>query len=364
MISTPLHKNQTPLIEREAWGAAAPSRVCGGAGSAMGPRRDHASGHTQGDLDRLYPATVPSIDQAINEGIEGLLIPGMGDPTTKEYKIGTVKVVERCGDTNPHTKTVTCSRDPSHFRKVIGGTTCGRRECPICWTTWLNREKDRVGFRIDGYRQFDRFPPRHLIFSVRDGDLDLAALQEMPPKETKRILDAYFIMRAEQEGCHGGAIILHFWRTTDLVPRDLEDKKWAYVRKRGKDRFKDLTYFSPHAHIAGYGYLKKVEKGEENFRYYNRGPLETRDDIERWAAYALSHAPVIEGCHAVKYFGSCGYRQLRPIWKATSLIELVCPECGAPLVQEGTNEIVLMKRTVGEWERPYMPRNTVGSDPP
>ena len=94
------------------------------------------------------------------------------------------------------------------------------------------------------------------------------------------------------------------------------------------------------------------KKGE--FLYKNKGPLTTRDDIERWAYYALSHAPVIPGrgdkkLHAITYFGSCSNRKLKHTWIHRCSVPLVCEQCGAPMIQEGTNEIFFIRRTFADW---------------
>lgn len=298
-----------------------------------------------GGADGLYAPTVPS-------NIDDIYVPGMGDATSDD-----------CGSDNRFTYTLVCSKDASHSRQIVGGVSCGKPECPICYTTWLNRAADRIGCRVDGFRQFDRFPPKHVILSLSDDETSKFDLDNTPAETIVKKLRSLFKKKAAAIGCHGGAMVIHLWRTTSDVPRDLAIKKWEYVRKAGRDKFHDLTYFSPHAHIAGYGYLQRIEKGASDFLYVNKGNLATRDDIERWAYYAMSHSPVIEGKKGVIYFGSLGYSKLKPIWKSTMSCSLRCPVCGAEMVIEGSDELWLYPKTVAEYQI-VVTSDTVGCDPP
>lgn len=318
-------------------------------------RRDAARAYcgavTQATFESLYAPIVPS-NIHVEQLVADVLIPGMGQKTH-----------ETCGDPNWFTQTVCCPVDSSHSRRVVGGTTCGNPSCPVCYAAWLSRAADRVGCRVEGFRQFDRYPPRHVVLSVRDGDLDFEALRVMTAKRCMKKLQQYFRKRAVEEGCNGGAQVIHLHRTSDEVPRDLSQKKWDWVRSQGAEHFGELVVFSPHAHLATYGYLRRVERGEDDFRYVNLGALKTRDDIERWAYYALSHAPVIEGMHAVTYFGTCSYSQLKPTWRSVSHTESRCPVCGAVMIIEGTNEVYMTVRSESGWVR-ALPRSVVGCDPP
>lgn len=313
---------------------------------SVGPKRsgkgpcDGSTFLTSPKITDLYPAIVPSNSKTIAEHF----IPGMGTKTN-----------EKCGS-DFYTRVVTCSRDPSHEHYKVAGTSCGDPECPICYRTWISRASDRIGCRVDGFRQFDRTAPRHIILSLDSEDVDLTALVSMPAGKMMQWLRVYFKKKADYLGIKGGAMIIHPWRTSDIVPRQGDKKKWQWVREQGPEHFRDLVEFEPHAHIAGYGYLKTPKKGE--FLYKNKGPLKTRDDIERWASYAISHTAVVEGKTVVTYFGSCSYRKLKPTWIKRCLVDAVCPVCGAPMVYEGTNESYLVRKTLAKWI--YVPDEVLG----
>ena len=268
---------------------------------------------------------------------------------------------DKCG-TGVYTRLVVCSEHPEHDRYEVNKTTCGRRECPICWSTWARRGADRIGCRIDGFRQFDRHPPKHVVLSAKLGELDLVNFEGLAPGKILDRLCAYFTTKAYSVGLTGGAMVVHLWRTADHIPRDTERKKWDIVRAAGAEHFEDNTTWGPHAHIAGYGYLKKPKKGE--FLYKNRGYLDTREDVERWAYYALSHGTAMPGKDSVRYFGCCTKSRLKPAWTHRTHTELLCEACGAPMVYEGTNEVHLVVRTEACGWTYTPPRQTVGSDPP
>jgi len=285
-----------------------------------------------GVLDQ-YPAYGTSNYLTLNQ----CLIAGLGPKTD-----------DSCGG-GVWTRIVCCSINPEHERYQVGGTSCKQPSCPICWTMWAHRAADRISCRVDGFRRFERYPPRHLIFSLGPDDVNLEKLETLSAQKAYDYFKGLFIKKAELAGVVGGALILHNTRTNDDVPRDLVAvKKWDWVRKQGLEKFFDYVDFEIHAHIAGYGYLRVPKKGE--FLYKNKGPLQTREDIERWAYYAISHAPVIPGKKSVVYFGTCSNSKLKPLWTSRMSVPVLCPVCGYPMVYEGTTEPVYMRRTFADWK--------------
>ena len=286
----------------------------------------------RGAEHRVYSAYVPSIDRTLIQ----TLISGMGSKTSIS-----------CGE-SVYKQMVHCSKDSTHDRYVVGGSSCGDPSCPVCWIQWAHRGADRISCRVYGFMQFVRCPPRHIILSLDPAEYDFAAIANMEQKRGLEFLKDEFRKLAESYGITGGALIVHLYRTTDEVPRNIPSTtKWQWVRNQGVDRFHELTNFEPHAHIAGYGYLVEPEKGE--FLYKNKGPLRTRDDVERWAYYALSHASIIEEKQAVTYFGSCSYRKLKHTWINRCSVPCRCEICGAEMIYEGTNEVFFIKRTLADW---------------
>ena len=317
--------------EHKAWRQLPPAGECAALdqGSAGLVRADDPKQH--GVFDQ-YPAYGTSNDLTLNQ----CLIAGLG-----------VKTDDSCG-TGVWTRSVCCSLDPAHERYQVGGTSCKQPSCPICWTMWAHRAADRISCRVDGFKRFERYPPRHLIFSLSFGDVDLEKLETMTAQKAYDYFKGLFIKMAQRAGVVGGALILHHTRTNDKVPRnEISVKKWDWVRNQGSEKFFDFVDFEIHAHIAGYGYLRQPEKGE--FLYKNKGPLQTRDDIEKWAYYAISHAPVIPGKKSVVYFGSCSNSKLKPTWTSRMSVPVFCPVCGYPMIYEGTIEPVYMRRTFADW---------------
>ena len=242
-------------------------------------------------------------------------------------------------------KKMVCEKDQEHPAVQIGLRTCGRQECPACWGTWALRGADRAGSRLEGFAKAirTRYRPRHIILSMSDGDA--AYYLDRYEDDGDRLYKALkkeFLGRAERVGIKGGAMVIHLYRVDHIAQNGdsaTNLKTWENVRKTG--RWRDIVRYSPHAHIIGYGYLHKPEKGE--FTYKNKGILKTRDDIERVAYYALSHAALPSKGHAITYFGACGYNKLRVTLHFSASVPLKCPVCGACMVYEGTNFVHLVK---------------------
>lgn len=286
---------------------------------------------TSYDAQNQYPATVPSNDLTIHS----LTIAGLGT------KLNT------CGK-SPTTTFVHCSNDPGHERYEIRGSSCGDPHCPVCYRTWLNRAADRISCRVQGFQRFARFPPRHIILSASREDFNYDELQRLPAPVVYEKLKKFFRKKSDEVGVQGGVMIIHLWRTTERVPRTTDSKKWDWVRSDGQDSFNLNVELSPHAHIAAYGWLKPLEKGGA-FLYKNNGYLIHRDDIQRWAAYTLSHAALVPGKIPYTYEGCCSYRKLKPTWMGRISVELKCPVCGAPMIYEGTHEVAMTRRTIADW---------------
>jgi len=271
---------------------------------------------------------------------------------TSNHLLNIPGVLADCGKIDTiYTRRVVCSKDPSHFSYIKSGNSCGSPGCPRHWVTWARQAADRVGMRIEGFRQASksRYPPRKIILSIEDDNPVLKTWRarggEIGAVKKAR---SYFIRQAEEIGCKGGSMVIHLWRTNEKVPGYIEgQKKWDYVRSQGA-RWREFVKFSPHAHVVGYGYLKKPDK--DKFEYKNMGPLNTRDEVEAVSYYNLSHAPIGKGITAVIYFGCCSYGKLKCLFKIVTHPFSVCPECGSYLVFEDCGEFVTHARTVGDFK--------------
>jgi hypothetical protein len=69
--------------------------------------------------------------------------------------------------------------------------------------------------------------------------------------------------------------------------------------------------------------------------------------VERAAYYLLSHAMMpAKSKHLVKYFGVCSYAKLGRAWQGFQRVPMACPCCGSDVIEEGTNEPILLKKSI------------------
>jgi hypothetical protein len=248
-------------------------------------------------------------------------------------------------------RSIVCSSNQDHTKLTFGGSSCKQPGCPVCYTSWAFRGAHRITERIEGFRQFDHYSPKHIILGADPKKVDLTWIGLMVPKKGLDYLKSYFRSRAFEVGLIGGAMVVHLYRikkeVKDLVPPGA--KIWAWVRSQGADRFHSLVDFSPHAHIIGYGYTIKIQKGNDSFLYRSAGNLKTVDAVEAAAFYMLSHSPVIPGCTAVTYFGKLSYNKLKCKKVGTRYETIKCPDCGAAMVDEGSLFPVYRHVTILTW---------------
>jgi hypothetical protein len=295
------------------------------------------------------PLYVPSIDTLDDHAIAPAI--NFTSETEKFFAESELPGTQHdCGlDNGAYARMISCSKDPTHSHYEWGGTSCGRVGCPRHWRTWVHRAADRVACRVEGYLQVNpSYPSRHIILSLDPENPFFARVEKYPPYIQVRKLRRYFVERAEELGMTGGALAIHLWRTNDKVPKLKDKKKWDWVRDHG-DKWRDYVYFSPHAHIIGYGYLPTPKKGE--FLYKNKGKLRTREDVYRAARYALSHTSIVEYTDAVIYFGECSYRKLKQVsaWRVPR--DLACEVCGAPMTYDDCGDVVTVRHLQGEFIR-------------
>lgn len=266
---------------------------------------------------------------------------------------------ERCGT---WTALVVCSTSPEDHPKKPIKHSCNRLECPECHTRVLIRNADNVALRVNGYREAlsgqrtlagglgHARSPRHGILSPpaslvnRVYDRTLKALAQKYPDGNYSLEDLqeiylgklrYEVYKAlEILGVDGAAVVIHFDRVTDAgkdrhhaartyIPR------WEWVRRQPD--WKDLIYFSPHAHLAFYGY--SLDTGEfydlsGGWTFKNKGYNE-RKGIGGLAWYLLSHTPVIKGRLSVTYWGCLSPRKLKCVDEYFEREEVLCEVCGS-----------------------------------
>jgi len=277
----------------------------------------------------LYPVIVPDDTQAS--------IPGMGAD---------------CGLPERFSKRlVICSGDPTHKHYEVGGSSCGKPTCPRHWETWGRRAADRGGRVLWGYKAASkgRHKPRHTILSEDDTSPLVLKRASFSDKANIRFFRKHFIRKALALGGTGGSIVVHLWRTNDMVPTWIEgSRRWDWVRSKGT-AWRAYVDFSPHAHVTGYGFYQEPEPGD--FSYRNLEHLDDRDAVESVLFYQLSHAPVGAGCNALTYWGCCqpGCLKVAVVngkkqqWKEH--VPVPCGTCGLPMVYADSREEYLRTRS-------------------
>lgn len=281
-----------------------------------------------GDIQQetaLFPVIVPDANLA--------LLPGSGADCGLEDKFSK--------------RLVACSKDAKHDHYDVGGTSCGRPWCPRHWKAWARRGADRVGRRIWGYKEASkgRRNPRHTVLSIADDDPIVIKRRGHSDKANIIYFRRYFTKRALSLGGKGGSIAIHLWRTNDDVPVT-GDRRWDWVRKR--ENWRDFIKFSPHAHIIGFGFYDKWEKGDFTYKHFD--PLVDRDAVESVAYYQLQHAPVGLGGNAIVYWGCCQPGYLKLVSKWTERRPVFCQKCNAPMIYQDNADEYSGKRSCAIYE--------------
>jgi len=263
----------------------------------------------------VYPVIVPDDTLAI--------IPGVGQDCGLEDRFSK--------------RLVSCPADPDHDHYEVGGSSCGRPDCPRHWSTWGRRAADRVGRILWGYKEASkgRRNPRHTVLSVDDDDPIIKKRAAFSDKANLRYFRKLFTKRALSLGGTGGSVVIHLWRSNeDLIPDWMDERRWDWIRKKGYF-WKNFVKFSPHAHIIGYGFYDQPKEG--SFDYKNFDPLPDRDAVESVAFYQVSHAPIGVG-NAVAYWGCCQPGKLKVFVNAsgkkaqgTEEVPVFCKKCNAPM---------------------------------
>lgn len=88
-------------------------------------------------------------------------------------------------------------------------------------------------------------------------------------------------------------------------------------------------YWSPHFHTIGYGWIHGTKEVYEDQGWVIKN-IGVRKDVVRVVSYALSHAGIREGNHAVTWFGELSYAKLKVELEPDD--ENKCPFCLSPLV--------------------------------
>lgn len=236
-------------------------------------------------------------------------------------RAGTGKL---CDDDGWHT-TVTCER--GHVRKIH--RHCYRPDCPRCNRSLALKNARRIASRIVGASNLFGYKARHVSISPPPGLMVEFGASLSLMRETFRTV-------ALACGLHGGALVVHGWREHNRGTGD-----W---------------YWSPHAHVIGWGYLRRENvPGGWVVRVLRKleasGPFTEREIIERCVAYELDHAAYVPRRAMHTWYGSASYNRMvtrySSVWEQSR-----CEVCNAPEVKHvkaDNGERVLIAYMVKSW---------------
>ena len=241
---------------------------------------------------------------------------------------------------------------------------CGHVLCPRCSKRWARRGGERAGARVYGafLACVTKFRPRHITFELDDW-------AEGEPLDWKAIK-----VHAEGIGCTGGLLVVHPWRIKDELVREWEglrdQKKTDLNRYDWVKRNHGMAGFEwkPHVHALAYGKFADVRSGSEIFMYRNIRKLQSLRMTEGVATYLLSHTFAPQGKESVyRYFGICSPQRLKPEFTTCISEPMVCENCGAKMVEEGTNSLYMTRHYLAlGWHSitPVRSRGARGAPPP
>jgi len=227
------------------------------------------------------------------------------------WYVGCLNVSEHAADLDGHVAGLAYVK--------VKKRSCGRPECPKCYESWASREAKRIAHRIEAYK-VRRLKPIHFMVSPSERDWSLS-LDELRGR-------AYAIARGVR--FLGGSCMFHPFREACGVcgsPKDPISKSCLC----GANHFG--WYVSPHFHMIGYGWIKRVKASYEKSGWVAKN-LGVRESISATAFYQLSHCGVWYGQgrkHSVTWFGCLGYRANLKVKPEPREIER-CPLCQLELV--------------------------------
>lgn len=258
-----------------------------------------------------------------------------------------------------------CQCDPRHHHIAIP-YSCNRLECPVCGERALRRHSERAALRIAGYRetaygQQDLVgnraggrvrDPRSGILSPPQSVVD-ACLRRVErlvlcsgvERDAQGLFIEQFRERVYSElsrlGLDGAAVVIHLWRVTESGKRMWRrarrggDKRRLWEWLRGREDRQSLIYWSPHAHVAAYGWSipgDEYHKVSGGWVWKTTRAIVGREGAFAWVHYVTSHAPIIKGKVSVTWWGCLSVKRLR-VQERRKVWDLVtCPVCESRMV--------------------------------
>lgn len=263
-----------------------------------------------------------------------------------------------------------CSFDPINHPKTPIVHSCNRLECPICYRAPLIRAAEASGQRTEGYQSAQRgqaqlldpvmgkaiLPPRHFMISPP------ALVVNKAVERTWRAIDEkylheddwgrIFIEKFRYEAykaariadLDGGAVITHLYRIRKEEHRYIMDEcekrgfkdRWEFVINQSD--WRDYIYWSPHVHLVAYGTAIPTGAFYDQSGEWAIRMIREASTVQGLMYYLLSHAPVINGRLSVTYLGCLSPQRLRCTKIESAREEVLCPQCGNPLVYASVDD--------------------------
>ena len=219
-----------------------------------------------------------------------------------------------------------CNLCSEGSRGFIAKRSCITRDCPECYEKWASKEARKAAWRLwEGARYVSRqvgrkrFRLLHCVvsFPIEDSDTTFNTYRNR----------AYQVLR--QHGVEGGLCIWHPFRKNPesgvfeydgYVHFHMIGVAWGDVKPGREDS----------------GYIFKVVRDAERGDY--RG-FKSPGAVQRALSYLLSHCGVMDGVHAVTWFGVLSYNKMaleklkafaREGWDDLQRVRSPkCPYCGS-----------------------------------
>jgi len=191
-------------------------------------------------------------------------------------------------------------RHPNGCRVVeLGRRSCGRLECPICFSRVAGRIARRAEYRLRQFKH-QRFKKIiHVVVSVSKKDYELSYKESYK----KAIKITRFC------GIIGGAKVFHPWRQKCAVCGHYPIVDTDNPCPECGSKFFNW-YFSPHFHIVGFGWVRNVKEVFEETGWVIRNEG-VRKTLFGTLSYLLTHCGIRKGRHSLTWFGCCSYAKLR-----------------------------------------------------
>jgi len=228
-----------------------------------------------------------------------------------------------CGSVRFQVKCDSC--DDSFYIKE----NCGRKECPVCYRSWVVRRARAATARLEaGYKAMGgRYRPRHIVMSFPKRYYSTVTYAELL-KESTRLINKY-----TKGGVHGGVVIGHPWR--------FRDSQGNGVSWKHSDLNKDAEYpiedsyavYSPHVHMIMYGWFINSDEIERETGVVVHVIDQLPNDTDVFGAvyYQLTHCGIGERTHALRWFGNMSYNSFLKVREWQEKIFPVCEVCGGQL---------------------------------